>query len=89
METVLLGQKMVIRSDENPEIVRQTIQIVEAKIALANQRSRPNSPLQAALLALLDLASDYVKTKEKVVGSGKELFQKVQELRILVETELP
>ena len=88
MEVKLLGQKIVLKSSESdPEIIRQVIQLVTARLSDAENRSRGAPPHQVALLALLDLAEEYMKAKRRTLDFKLQADENSSKLLSLVEAE--
>ena len=88
IEVKLLGQRIVLKSSElDPEVIRQVLQLVTLKLSEAEGRSRGAAPHQVALLALLDLAEEYVKAKKRTLDFKQQLDDKSSKLLSLVEAE--
>src|SRR5690242_10243759 len=86
-EVKLLGQKIVLKSSEaDPETVQQVIQLVNNKLGEAENRSKGVVPHQVALLALLDLAEEYVRAKKKTMELKTQLEEKSTRLLNLIES---
>jgi cell division protein ZapA (FtsZ GTPase activity inhibitor) len=87
-EIRLLGQKVVLKpSETDPEIVRQVVQLATAKLNEAESRSQGAAPHQIALIALLDLAEEYIKAKKRTVDFKRQLDEKSSKLLSLVEAD--
>jgi cell division protein ZapA (FtsZ GTPase activity inhibitor) len=87
-EVKLLGQRLVLKvSESDPEITRQVLQLVTMKLSEAETRSRGAAPHQIALVALLDLAEEYIKAKKRTLDFKRQLDDKSSKLLNLVETE--
>jgi cell division protein ZapA (FtsZ GTPase activity inhibitor) len=87
-EVKLLGQRIVLKSSEtDPEVIRQVLQLVTLKINEAEARSRGAAPHQIALIALMDLAEEYVKAKKRTLDFKRQLDDKSSKLLSLVEAE--
>ena len=88
MEVKLLGQKIVLKSTEaDPEMIRQVVQLATARLSEAETRSRGAPPHQIALLALLDLAEEYLRAKKKTSELKTQLDEKSSKLLSLVEAD--
>lgn len=88
MEVRLLGQKLTLKStEEDPEIIRQIIHVASARLSEAEINGRGAPPHQIALLALLDLAEEYVKAKRRTLDYQTQLDEKSSKLLSLVENE--
>lgn len=87
-EVKLLGQRIVLKSSEtDPEVIRQVLELVSARVGEAEKRSNGAAPHQIALLALLDLAEEYVKAKKRTLDFKQQLDDKSSKLLGLVEAE--
>lgn len=86
-EVKLLGQKIILKSTEaDPEVIRDVVQLVTMKLDAAENRSKGAVPHQIALLALLDLAEEYVKAKRKTQDLKGQLDGKSGKLLDLIES---
>ena len=89
IEINLLGQKILFKSsDSDPELIQDVVRLVSLKISEAETRVRGAAPYQTALLALLDLAEDYMKAKKRTLEFKKEIGLKSNQLQNLLENEL-
>ena len=87
-EIKLLGQRIVLKSSEtDPEIIAQVVQLVTLKLSEAESRRRGAAPHQAALVALLDLAEEYVNAKKRALDFKQQLDDKSSHLLSWVEAE--
>jgi hypothetical protein len=87
-EVELLGLKIKLRaSDDDRETTEETIRLVTALLEKAEKRSgnpMPGIPHQIALLALLDLAEEYVQSQKR---AGELLAEARARIRALMEPE--
>jgi len=87
-EIKLLGQRIALKcSETDPELVDETIQLVSMLLRNAELRSKGVAAHQIAILALLDLAGEYVKAKRRTTTYKRQMDQKSQELLKLFEAE--
>ena len=84
----LLGEKITLKTAGDPEHVREVIGLVNERIAAAEKRIKTGAPHHVALLALLDLAEEYVQAKKRAGFHKKDLDDKSRELVGLIEAEL-
>ncbi|HTL10913.1 MAG TPA: cell division protein ZapA [Bdellovibrionota bacterium] len=84
----ILGQKVTVKSGTDPEVVQEALRIAALKTADAQKRLPRSAPYQLALLALLDLAEDYVRSKRRTSDYRKRLDEKTAETLALIEGEL-
>lgn len=84
----LLGQKIVLKSSEtDPEILRQVIQLASSKLSDAEARHPASAPHQIALVALLDLAEEYIKARRRSSDFKRQIDEKSSKLLSLVEAD--
>ncbi|MEK6704635.1 MAG: cell division protein ZapA [Bdellovibrionota bacterium] len=83
------GQKITFKSSEaDPAIVDEIVKLVSAHLKNAELRSKGGVPHQVALLALLDLAEEYVMARHKIEGYQHKLVERCIKLVNLVDGEL-
>ena len=86
IEVNLLGQKIALKSTESdPEVIQAIFQLVSKKLGEAESRARGAAAHQVALLALLDLAEEYVKARKRTLDFKQQLDDKSSKLLDLVE----
>ena len=83
-EIQLLGQRLVLKSEAEPELARAVVDLVSEKLATAQSRSRRNSPDQVALLALLDMAETHLRAKRRVAEHQKRVEEKSEQLLLFL-----
>ena len=89
IEVKLLGQKFVLKSSEcDPDWVREVVDLVSLRLDEAEKRGRGVAAHQVALLALMDLAEEYVKAKKRIFEYQKQVDEKANRLLGLLESEL-
>ena len=88
-EVKLLGQRIVLKSSEtNPEVIEQVLKLVSLKVSEAEKRSKGAAPHQVALVALLDLAEEYIQAKNRTLDLKQKWDDKSSRLISLVEADL-
>lgn len=87
VEVRLLGQRILLRSQESSEFTREVVDFVTTKLTEVEQRSKNVAPHQVALLALLDLAEEYLKAKRRAQEHRSKMDEKSKELLSLIEME--
>lgn len=82
LEMSILGQKVSIKAQGDPEITDEVVRMVGHLIQSAETRLKGKNaqPHHAALLALFDLAEDYVTARSKISVYQKEVERKVEEI---------
>ena len=90
IELSLFGQKIFLKHrTRDPALVEQVVALVNAKVREAQTRSPEGSaPHHVALVALLDLAAEYIQAKSRTDDFKREIDRKSTELRTWIETEL-
>ncbi|MCC7442304.1 MAG: cell division protein ZapA [Bdellovibrionales bacterium] len=83
----VLGQKLHVRSDSDPEIVGEAVRIAMLKIKDAEKRVPRAAPYQVALVALLDLAEDYARAKRRATEHRRRLDEQVTDALSTLEEE--
>jgi cell division protein ZapA (FtsZ GTPase activity inhibitor) len=88
VEIKLAGQKIVLKASEaDPELVREIVELVSVKIKNAEKRGKGNSPHQVALVALLDLAEEYIKAKRRTFAFKREMNDRSENLMKILDSE--
>lgn len=81
IELKILGQKITLKTKEDADKVRVVMDLVSGRLADAEKRSKTGTqPTHVALLALLDLASDYVESKNRVAIFKQEVSKKSKKI---------
>ncbi len=89
IEIPLMGQKVILKTQADPRLVEEVSALVLERLAASEKRVKnANAPHLAALLALFDVAEDYVEAKRKIQEHQAELIAKVQQLQSWVDSEL-
>src|SRR3954468_12308763 len=90
LEVSIQGQRIPLRArHDDPLKVQEVIDLVSDRLRDAEKRSKPSTaPHQVALLALLDLAEEYLRMKEKTELFKKKMSEKSDRLISLLEAEL-
>ena len=89
IEIKLAGQKIVLRASEtDPELLREIVELVSVKIKNAEKRGKGVASHQVALVALLDLAEEYVKAKHRTSEFKREMNSRSDSLMRILESEL-
>lgn len=89
IEIPLMGQKIVLKTQADPKLVEEVTALVKERIGNSEKRVKnANAPHLAALLALFDVAEDYVEAKRKIQEHQSELLAKVNQLQSWVDSAL-
>jgi cell division protein ZapA (FtsZ GTPase activity inhibitor) len=78
VEIQILGQKLVLKSDEKEEYVREVENYLNGKIEDIKESTKAVSTLDLALLTALNLTGEFLRTKqmlERVEKRSEELIQ--------------
>jgi cell division protein ZapA (FtsZ GTPase activity inhibitor) len=88
-EIRLLGERIKVRTaDNDPEFAAEVIELVSKLLNTAETRIKGinKSGQQVTLLALLDLAEEYVRAKKRTAQFKAEIEQRTAELQKRIET---
>jgi cell division protein ZapA (FtsZ GTPase activity inhibitor) len=88
MELDFLGQKVVLKSEGDPEVVREAVEVASLRLKDVARRAPGATPDRVALLALLDLAEEYARAKRRASEHKKKLERRAQDLIQLVDAGL-
>lgn len=93
IEFDFLGEKISLKvpapsEGSSSDILNEVIALAQYKIKDAQKRARGAASHKIVLLALLDLAEDYVQSKTKTTEFKREVSQKSQTLIQLLDAEL-
>jgi cell division protein ZapA (FtsZ GTPase activity inhibitor) len=78
VEIRVLGQKLVVKSDEKEEYIREVENYLNGKIEDIKESTKAVSTLDLALLTALNLTGEFLRTKqmlERVERRSEELIQ--------------
>lgn len=91
IEFKVLGTRMSLRaSDHEPEKVNEIVEFVTERLKEAEKRAPQEGALiqQVILLALLDLAEDYLTARTRTIEFKERIDARSTELLGLLEAEL-
>lgn len=84
----LLGQKIIFKSDADPEHLSRVIEFAETRLdeALAQAQGKGvQAPHWIALLALLEVSDDYLQAKERFSELQGKTRSQVERIQVLLE----
>ncbi len=89
IEIRLLGQRIALKTAEgDPEQIQQVVDLVTSLLKQAEGRSpKGSAPHHVTLVALMDLASEYVKAKKRTIELKNRVEEKSQKLLGLLEAQ--
>lgn len=89
IEIKLLGQKIALKTSEvDPALTSQIVTLVQNRIKDAEQRApKISAPHQIMLLALLDLAEEYILAKKRTTEFKQRVDEKSSHLLGLIDSE--
>lgn len=86
IEIPLMGQKIILKTQADPKLVEEVTALVRERLSAAEKRVKnANAPHLAALLALFDVAEDYIEAKRKVSEHQTDLQLKVRQIESWVD----
>lgn len=86
MELDVLGERLRIRASEDMDFVGEVAELVKLRLQEANRRlAGTNNKNRVLLLALLDLAEEYVKSKRRVLNQRSKISAKLAEARLVLD----
>ncbi|MBY0470084.1 cell division protein ZapA [bacterium] len=88
-EVRLLGQKIPLKSSGDPKLVSEVLGLVAKRIEAAEARpGAPKTPHHVLLLALLELAEEYIQAKRRMKDYQGNVETKSKELFKMIEAQL-
>lgn len=86
-EIRLLGERIALRTTDNdPEFTAEVIELVSSRLEAVEKRLKgQKSKHQVTLLALLDLAEEYVRAKKRTAQYKSEIELRAAELQKLID----
>ena len=85
-----LGQKVVLKTEGDPALVKDVVALAKLMLKDAERRSKNVAPHQVALLALMDLAEEYVKARARLAEYKQEMNAiSVEVMGLLAEASVP
>jgi hypothetical protein len=89
IELALFGQRIVLKASAgDPELVKRTVDLVTSRIEEAQSKAKGAAPHHVTLLALMDLAAEYLQAKDRTADFKKQVDAKSARLMDWIETEL-
>jgi cell division protein ZapA (FtsZ GTPase activity inhibitor) len=80
VEIRILGQKLIVKSDENKDYIKEVEDYLNGKIDEIKESTKAVSTLDLALLTALNVTGEYIRTRltlEKVEKKSEELIQRI------------
>lgn len=88
IELSLMGQKIILKTSADPERVEEVTNLVKSRLEAASERMKTNAPHLAAVLALFDLAEEYIDAKKRTGEHLGATQAQAEKIRSWVTTEL-
>jgi hypothetical protein len=89
LELDILGEKLVVRASEDPDLVNEVAELVKLRLQESKRRLQQKEAMPARnnvlLLALLDLAEEYVKSKRRSLVHRSKIGSKLVEIRAMLD----
>lgn len=81
VEIQLLGQKIALKASEtDPQLLKEITELVGTKIKSAEKRTKSGIASQVLLLAMMEIAEEYVKAKHRTIHFKREVGEKSDSL---------
>jgi cell division protein ZapA (FtsZ GTPase activity inhibitor) len=80
IECEYFGQKYRLRTHEDSDLTEDTLKLINQLIEKHSEKNRLATPNQILILSLLDIASEYLKSKKRVQIYQEELTESFAEL---------
>ncbi len=80
IEIQILGQKLIVKSDEKEEYIREVENYLNSKVEEIKESTKAVSTLDIALLTALNIASEFIRTKKmlaRVDRRSEELIKHI------------
>lgn len=75
----IFGQEYLIKTDEDEEYVRAVARLVDERMHQLAATTASASSLSVAVLAALNLAGDYLRSKKEVEERSRQLMSLIEE----------
>jgi cell division protein ZapA (FtsZ GTPase activity inhibitor) len=92
IELMILGQKLVIKSDEDSEYIRNVEEYLNTRIREVREKTKAVATLDLALLVALNVTGELIKAKEdldSIESRSEELSKRVADSIRLVSAKMP
>lgn len=76
----LLGQKITLKVQGDPETIREAVEIASLRLRDVEKRAAGAPAHKVALVALLDLAEEYVRAKRRTQDHKKRVEKRTADL---------
>ncbi len=84
VELTILGHKLVIKSDESEEYVREVERLLNSKITEVREKTKAVATLDLALLVALNVTGELIKAREAL----EDVEKRSGELSELIERRI-
>ncbi|MBI5682058.1 MAG: cell division protein ZapA [Deltaproteobacteria bacterium] len=84
VEVKLLEQRLLVKTDEDEEYTKRVVDLVDNKIHEIRDNARIASKLDVALLTAMNIAGEYIKTRERL----EKLELKADKLSELIDAKI-
>jgi len=89
VELDILGERLVVRSAEDQDFVNEVAELVKVRLQESKRRLSKKETVPSRnnvlLLALLDLAEEYVKSKRRSLVHRSKIGTKLVEIRAMLD----
>lgn len=66
VEVKILEQKLIVKTEENEEYAKKVVDYINDKIQEVKANTKVASKLDIALLAAMNIAGEYIKTRDRL-----------------------
>jgi cell division protein ZapA len=80
IKVTIYGKEYSIRSNENPDYVAEVARFVDSKMVEVDRSGISSSPIQAAVLAAMNITDEYFKIRDNAGDSLSDMDERCKEL---------
>lgn len=84
-----MGERISLKSDNDTDLIQDIVDLATIKLSDAEKRASGSPSHQVALLAVLDIAEEYIRAKRRAADHRKVLAEKSERLIQLVQDHNP
>ena len=88
LQLEILGKRITLKSDGSLENAGDVLELVRSKVRDIERRGSQGFAQDILLIALLEIAEEYVQSKKRVMEFKNDLAEKADRLGEMIEAEL-